>query len=68
MEKLNKSYFFAACFLGMVGVLAKAGPIRGKSNQSRQTINDYREQWKLVTCPVGRLDDILMMIKIGYLA
>ena len=30
MEKVNRSYFFAAFFLGLVGHWAKAGPIRGK--------------------------------------
>ena len=32
MKKVNsKSYFFAALFLGLVGGVAQAGPIRGKS-------------------------------------
>ena len=32
MKKVNsKGYFFAALFLGLVGGVAQAGPIRGKS-------------------------------------
>ena len=30
MEKVNRLYFFAALFLGLVGGVAKAGPIKGK--------------------------------------
>ena len=30
MEKGNRLYFFAALFLGLVGGVAKAGPIKGE--------------------------------------
>ena len=32
MEKVNRTYFFAALFLGLVGGVAKAGPIKGETN------------------------------------
>ena len=56
MEKVNRSYFFAAFFLGLVGGVAKAGPIRGKLNAlSHLTHSSFTNEELMMSLPWDRV-------------